>query len=277
MPDIACINGSFMPLAEARVPIEDRGYQFADGVYEVIVAPQGTPFLLEGHLERLRDSLAGIDLTVDLDALKLPSLIAEGIERCQHRDVMIYIQITRGTASRDHVYTRTLQPTLVMTFKPRPKYDPALKANGVALMTVQDIRWAKCNIKSIALLPSVLLKNQARAAGFYDALIVSPDDVVRETSAANVFAITAGVLRTPPRSTRILPGITRSHLLECAPRMDIRAEERDFTIAELRAADEVFITSTTMNVMPVTKLDDAVIGAGQVGPITRKLEGCFPS
>lgn len=275
MPDIACVNGEFSALADARVPIEDRGYQFADGVYEVLVAPGGKPFLLEGHLQRLRDSLAGIELAVDLPALRIEEQIAEGIRRCGHRDVMVYLQITRGTAARDHVFPKTFRPTVVMTFKPRPVYDPALKAGGVALLSVRDIRWAKCNIKSIALLPSVLLKNQARAKNYYDALIVADNDIVRETSAANVFIITGGRLRTPPRSGHILPGITRGHLLACAPKLGIEVEESDFTLADLCAADEVFITSTTMNVMPVTRVNDARIADGRVGPLSRKLETCF--
>lgn len=275
MPDIACVNGVFTPLSEARVSIEDRGYQFADGVYEVIVAPGGKPFLLAEHLERLRNSLAGICLDADLDALGISEQISEGIRRCSHRDVMVYIQITRGAAPREHAIPRAVTPTVVMTFRHQPVYDAKLRENGVTLKTLRDIRWARCSIKSIALLPNVLLKHQARIAGFFDALILADDDTVRETSAANVFIVTRGTLRTPPRSERILHGITRGHVLAGARRLDIPVDESDFKLDALLAADEVFITSTTMNVMPVTRVDQNPVGQGKPGPLTRKLASCF--
>jgi D-alanine transaminase len=275
MPDIACVNGVFSPLAEARVPLEDRGYQFADGVYEVIVAPDGRPFLLDEHLDRLAASLEGIALPVDVASFDLPKLIAQGIERCGHRDVMIYVQITRGIASRDHVFPQQVAPTVVLTFKAKPQYDPEMRRRGVALMTMRDIRWAKCNIKSIALLPSVLLKNQARAQGYFDALILSDDDIVRETSAANLFIVSGGTLRTPPKSERILHGITRGFVLASAARLGISVEERDFDLDVLRAASEVFITSTTMDIMPVTRVDETNIANGRIGAITERLAACF--
>jgi len=275
MPDIACVNGVFSPLADARVPIEDRGYQFADGVYEVIVAPAGKPFLLDGHLARLAASLDGIALAIDLPALKLPDLIAEGIRRCAHRDVMVYVQITRGMAPRDHIFPNAASPTVVLTFKPKPVYDPALTERGVTLISTRDIRWARCHIKSIALLANVLIKNDARAKGCFDALIVSDDQTVRETTAANIFIATGGKLLTPPRSAHILPGITRGYLLEQAAKLNLPVEERDFKLADALRADEAFITSTTMNVMPVTTIDQRTIGDGKPGKLTRQLASCF--
>ncbi|MCB9849970.1 MAG: aminotransferase class IV [Phycisphaerales bacterium] len=275
MPDIACVNGEFCDVANARVSIEDRGFQFADGVYEVIVAPGGVPFLLEAHLERLASSLAGIELRVDLAELRVAELVKTGIERCGYRDVMVYIQITRGVASRNHAMPERVTPTVVMTFKAKPVYDAALRKDGVALKTVRDNRWARCNIKSIALLANILLKQEARAAGFFDALIVSDDDIVRETAAANVFIVRDGVLRTPPKSTHILYGITRDHLLAQARKLDIPCDESDFDRAMLLSADEVFITSSTMEVMPVTRVDENAIGDGKVGAMTRRLFGCF--
>ncbi len=271
MQPIAFVNGTFMPLAEARVPIEDRGYQFADGVYEVVVARGGKCFCLDEHLERLRHSLTGIELPLDLAPLRLPELIDEGIRRCGYPDVMVYLQITRGMASRDHVFPKAADPTLVMTFKALPKYDPALRARGVALMTQRDIRWAKCDIKSISLLPAVLMKNRAKQAGYYDTVILAEDDTVREASAANIFIITGGAVKTPPRSEKILHGITRNYLVAHAADWGVPCEEVDFKLKDLLAADEAFITSSTMNVMPVTSIDGQAIGDGQVGPVTRRL------
>jgi D-alanine transaminase len=271
MPDIAFINNAYLPLAEARVPIEDRGYQFADGVYEVVVANHGEPFLLDAHLNRLADSLRGIAMEVDLPRLELPKRIAEGIARSGYDNVLVYLQITRGVASRDHAFPPAIQPSVVMTFKPMKEYDPKWYAQGVALFAHRDIRWANCNIKSIALLPNVLLKSEARRRGFFDCVIHSDEGIVREASSANIFIVTNGVLVTPPKSNHILPGVTRGYLLERAAYEGIPTEERDFTLDALCAADEAFITSSTMNAMPVTRVDAKKIGGGTVGPITSKL------
>jgi D-alanine transaminase len=275
MPEIACINGEFCPLAEARVPIEDRGYQFADGVYEVIVTRDGEPFLMDAHLDRMARSLRLINLPLDPRALGIPQWINAGIERCAFAEVMVYVQVTRGVAARNHNFPDGIAPNVILTFKPKPVYPVKLREGGVELKTLADIRWARCSIKSIALLPNILLKEQARQAGGFDALIVDPAGIVRETSCANVFIVTEQCVRTPPKSDRILHGITREHVLDCCARLGLMAREEDFTIDDLRAADEAFITSSTMDVMPVTRVDDRAVGTGQVGEITQRLAACF--
>ena len=275
MEEIAYINGRFCSLDEATVSVEDRGFQFGDGVYEVLVAPRGRPFRLQQHLDRLKRSTDAIDLPIDYKALNLPGVIAEGIRRCGFEDVMVYLQLTRGRASRDHQYSSGMTPTVVATFKPRRVFDPAMRARGVALETARDIRWARCSVKSTALLPNVLLKNAATRRGYFDAIIVGADDFVRETSNANVFIVTGGVLRTPLATEHILHGVTRAYLLECADRLGIPCAEVDFTASEMRAADEVFICSTTMEVMPVTSVDGRTIGNGKPGETTMRLLACF--
>lgn len=275
MPDIGYVNGRFSDLAEAVVPIEDRGFQFADGVYEVLVAPKRKPFRLDEHLARCRRSTDAIDLDVDYDALNLPAVIVEGIRRCEYEDVLVYLQITRGVAPRDHIFPAKYTPTVVATFKRMPVYDESLRRNGIAVETAADIRWKKCSVKSIALLPAVLIKNAARKRGFFDAIITGDDGIVRETSAANVFIVRNGTIHTPPASDAILHGVTRAYLIECAQRLSIAIEEADFPIEALLSADEVFISSTTMDVMPVTSVDGHTIGTGKPGPITGRLYDFF--
>ena len=275
MEEIAYVNGRFCGLDEATVSVEDRGFQFGDGVYEVLVAPRGRPFWLQQHLDRLKRSTDAIDLPIDYKALNLPGVIEKGIRRCGFEDVMVYLQITRGRAPRDHLYSSGITPTVIATFKPRPVFDPEMRTRGVALETARDIRWARCSVKSTALLPNVLLKNAATRRGFFDAVTVGADDVVRETSNANVFIVTGGLLRTPPATERILHGVTRAYLLECADRLGIPCAEVDFTAGEMRAADEVFICSTTMDVMPVTSVDGKTIGKGKPGETTMRLLTCF--
>lgn len=276
MADIACINGSFMDLADAVVPIEDRGYQFADGVYEVIVAHDGVPFLLDEHLARLQRSADGIGLGLDCSTLGLDDLIRDGIARCGYEDVMIYMQITRGIASREHAYAADMTPNLVMTFKRKPIISTALREKGIDLETVADTRWVHCSIKSIALLANIMIKNAAKQRGFFDAVILTAEDEVLETSCANVFIVSDGTLITPPADTRILHGITRGHLLESARHANIPCEERFISKAELLSADEVFITSSSIDVLPARRVDDQPIGGGKPGPLGKRLLECFP-
>ena len=271
MKEVAYVNGVFCDLGEARISIEDRGFQFADGVYEVIVAPRKRPFRLRQHLERLKRSTDAIELAVDYEALDLPGVIREGIERSGFEDCTVYLQITRGVVPRDHLYPEVVKPTVVATFKAKPAYDRAFRERGVALETVRDIRWQRCDIKSIALLPNVLLKNAARRRGRFDVVILGPNDTVRETTCANIFIISGRVLRTPPADERMLHGVTRAYILECARDFPIQCEEVRFTAGELLAADEVFISSTTTDIMPVATVDDRPIGSGRAGKQTLAL------
>jgi len=268
---LAWLNGEFCPIHEAKVSIEDRGFQFGDGIYEVIRVYDGRPFLLERHLERLCRSVAAIGLEVNVEELGLARVIDEGVQRSGMAEAVVYIQITRGAAPRIHDIPRGLPPTVVVTFRPAPVVPAELRERGVSVMTTREIRWANCYIKAITLLPNILVRTEARRRGYYEAVFVTDQGEVRETTAANIFAVRQGRLRMPPRTQAVLHGITQSLVLDCAARVDVPVEERAFHLDFLRAADEAFISSTTLEVLGVTRIDDQPVGDGTVGPITRRL------
>ncbi len=271
MKEIAYINGRFCALDEASISIEDRGFQFADGVYEVLAAHHGRPFRLPQHIDRLRESVAGLQLPFDPDAYGLERVILAGIDRAGFEHMLIYIQITRGVMPRSHICREGLEPTVVATFKPLPVTPPERFESGISVMTTEEIRWAKCYIKSVALLPNVMIKNQAVREGYHDALFVTADGEVREATSSNVFVVRGGQVYTPPVDEHILHGVTRGYILECAARVGVPIHETRVTRAELTAADEVFFSATTYNIMGVTRIDGRPVADGRVGPITRRL------
>ena len=268
MPEIACVNGTFLPLAEAYVHVEDRGFQFADGVYEVLTAFDGKPFRLAGHLERLARSAAAIRLRYD--PRELESQILRGIRESEFREVLAYVQITRGTAPRAHVISEDVPSTVVMTFKKWVPLDPELRKIGAGLITLEDIRWKLCQIKSIALLPNVMARRRARESKAFEAVFVSGGNV-REGAVSNLFVVNGEVLATPEVDDRILAGIIREFVLEAALARGISVEIRPVKTEELHLADEVFICSTTAGVLGMVRADGRTIGSGQVGPVTRLL------
>lgn len=274
MPDLAYVNGCFCDPADAVISIDDRGFQYADGVYEVIVAHNGTPFKMAEHLSRLRRSLELIDLVVD-DSVDFDSIIREGIKRAGHRDTMVYLQVTRGVQARSHVYRDDLTPTIVATFRPKPVVDDAVRAAGVPVVTVDDMRRKECEIKATALLPNVMALNRARRDGYHDAVFVSATGEVREATSSNVFAVRNGRLITPARSASILHGITRQYILECAARSDVTVVEAPLTVDELQTADEAFLSSTTIDILAITRVNAHQIGNGSPGPVTDRLYAAF--
>lgn len=271
MPELAYVNGTFCAPADAMVSIEDRGFQFADGVYEVVVAHGGKPFQLEQHLERLRRSLSLVDIQVDPQRTDIENIIREGIERSAFAETLVYLQVTRGRAPRSHAYVDSIEPTIVATFNEKPTIDPAVRAKGVSIVTVEDTRWSQCEIKSIALLPNILAKNRALRDGYYDAVFVSESGAIREATAANVFVIQAGTLVTPDTDETILHGITRDYILECAHGADIPTEERRLTVRDLESADEAFLSSTTLDVLAISKANTTTIAGACPGPLTKLL------
>lgn len=265
------LNGETMPIEEGRVGVEDRGFLFSDGIYEVVLFYDGRPFMMREHLERWEFSARGILLhspgTLDQRAAR----IAELVERSGHRDAMVYGQLTRGASVRNHLFPSADTPPTEMWFvRPAPKYAPETKENGVALITHADERWAHCEYKTISLLPNCLAKEHARRAGAFEALL-HREGVVTECSASNAWCVRDGVVFTHPISPRILCGITRMAIIEVARACGVEVREQAVGVAEFRAADEAFISSTTMEVMPATKLDHAPIGDGRVGPVTKTL------
>ncbi len=267
MPELAYVNGQFMPLAHATVSVEDRGFQFADSVYEVLRTYNCQPFALDEHLARLRRSLAAIALDYRTEPLR--EIIEEAARRAAFPEAIIYLQITRGVAPRNRAIPPEVKPTLVLTVRelvPHPEWE----AHGICVITVPDNRWGRCDIKTVGLLANVLAHQAARQAGAQDAIFVESDGTVNESTAGNVFVVQGGQLRTPPKSHRILAGITRDKLMEIMPVVEARVSQDD-----LLGADEVFLTATTVEVVPVVAVNGKQIGSGKPGPITKQAWATF--
>lgn len=271
---IAYINGKFVDLDEEVLPIEERGHQFGDGVYEVVLVYDHKPCLLDEHLERLENSAKAIQLDLPYPIDKIKEIILEGLERSQLSDAQIYFQVTRGIASRIHAFPENVKPSFTMTIKPAREVDAKLYENGVDTLTTTDDRWKNCYIKSLNLLPNILAKQKAVNAEKFEAIFVD-DNYVTEGSSTNVFVIKDGTLYTTPLTSNILPGITRSAVLNVAKEANIPVAEENFTVDFLKEGDEVFISSTTIEVLPVRSVDDVTIGEGKPGPITKQLHKLY--
>ncbi len=277
MSRIAYVNGRYLPHREAAVSIEDRGYQFADGVYEVIPVLAGR-LIDEGlHLDRLARSLTEVRIASPMSRAALGAVLREVAWRNRVRDGMVYLQVTRGVARREHPFPAPrVPPALVVTARRGARVPDAPDGWGIAAITWPDERWARCDIKTIGLLPNVLARQAAREQGAYEAVLVDGAGNVTEGAAANIWIVDdAGVLRTRALDPAILPGCTRAALIGLLQKEDIGFEERGFSLAELRAAREAFLTSATSFVRPVLRLDGAPIGDGEVGPVTRRLFALF--
>lgn len=271
MPELALVGGRFVPLAEAVVSVEDRGYQFGDAVYEVVAAYDGKPFLLDRHLARLSRSLDAIRIDFDPVAAGLPALITEGLRRADLGDAIAYVHVSRGVAPRSHVIPRGIRPVLVLTFRRLPLVSDELRGRGVRAITTTDTRWSNCYIKAVTLLPNVLAKDEALRRGYDEAIFVSADGEVRECTSANLFIVRDGVLRYPPLDESVLHGVTLGFVLECAGGLRIPVKDEIIRCDALHSADEVFLSSTTTEVLGITSIDDRPIRDGTVGPITQRL------
>lgn len=273
MGRIVYVDGRYVPHPRAYVHVEDRGYQFADGVYEVIAVNRGRLIDEEPHLDRLARSLAELRLRwpMSRDALRL--VMREMIRRNRLVGLgSLYLQITRGVAARNHLFPVRAEPVLVMTARALPPFDRQAARRGVRVITLDDLRWRRPDIKSISLLPNVLAKQQAFEAGAYEAWLVDERGMVTEGTASNAWIVTAAdelVTRAADRS--ILSGITRAAVLRIARQHRLRLAERPFTVEEAKAATEAFLTSTTSWVKPVVEIDDVPVGDGVVGPLTERL------
>ena len=274
MPDIGLLNGRFMPLDQLMVPIEDRGYQFGDGVYEVIRTYRGQPFQTEAHLARLERSACSIDLTSPYRPEQWRAWIHEGIQRAGYPESKIYLQLTRGVAARDHAFPAQSVPTAVLTVRQMVEMNPALRTSGVEVVTMEDIRWARCDIKSLNLLGNVLARQQAKTAGAFEAIFVRGGNVT-EGAVSNVMLAKGGAVITAPDDQWILSGVTRRLVLDLARKHGIPVEERAVSIEEFRQADEVFLTGTTVEVLPVVRVDGRAVGQGRPGRISGQLGDWF--
>jgi D-alanine transaminase len=269
---IAYVNGRYLPLHRPAVGIEDRGFQFADGVYEVIKILDGRPRDLERHLDRLERSLGALEIEPPTSRGALQAVIREVLKRNGLRQALLYIQVTRGVAARNHVFPRNALASLVVTAR-RPAFPSAAEQRaGIGVITQPDLRWGRCDIKSISLLANVLARQRASEHGCREAWLVTEDGRVTEGSASNVYLVDrAGRLITHPLGERILGGITRSVLLELARGDGIEVEERPFDQREIATAREAALTSTTSLVLPVVKVDGQPVGDGAPGPVVGRL------
>jgi D-alanine transaminase len=268
------LNGQFMPLAEAKVPVLDRGFVFGDGVYELVPVYSRKPFRLDEHLRRLQGSLDGIRLANPHGMAVWRELIVRLIELQDFADQSVYIQITRGVAPRDHAFPSGVAPTVFMFAQPLLTASAEQKAVGVCAVSAVDNRWQRCDIKAISLLANILLRQQAVDAGCAETVLLR-DGFLSEGAASNVFVVKQGVLLAPPPSHLMLTGITYHVVLELADAHGIPTELRAISEAELRAADELWMTSSTKEIMPIVTLDGILVGAGEPGPLARQMDALY--
>lgn len=264
------LNGRVLPKGQARIDPDDRGFLFGDGIYEVLRVSDGLPLFVDEHFARLGRSTAGCDLTQPFDRAGFERMARDLIAANAIRNGLVYLQVTRGVAARNHAFPVEGTPPTVYAFAKEVSVDPALQRDGVTVVVLPDERWARVDMKTVNLLPNVLAAERAARAGAYEAILVR-DGIVTEASHSNAWIVRGGVAWTHPTGTHILPGITRDTVLRSARRDGIACEERTFTEADLRSADEVFLTGTTTAVLPVVRVDGQRVGDGRPGPVARAL------
>jgi D-alanine transaminase len=275
---IAYVNGRFVPHGQAAVHVEDRGYQFADGVYEVWAVFDGRLADAEGHFTRLERSLGELRIPQPMTRAALQRVLREALRRNRLRDGLLYLQVTRGVAPRDHAFPKPgTSPSVVVTAKPLDYAAlDAKAAAGVKVITLPDIRWGRCDIKTVGLLPNALAKQAAREAGAFEAWLIDGEGQVTEGASTNAWIVDeAGVLRTRDTGANILRGVTRAAVLQLARELQIRVEERPFTVEEAKRAREAFVTAASVFVTPVVQVDDSRIGEGAPGPVATRLRSLY--
>lgn len=272
--EIVYLNGQFLPLQEARVPVLDRGFIFGDGVYEVIPVYSRHAFRLAEHLRRLQRSLDAIRLENPMPEADWARLISDVAARNDGDDQSIYLQVTRGPAPRTHEFPSVVHATVFMMSTPLTAPPRELVDNGVACITTGDYRWLRCDVKSVSLLANCLLKQMAVDAGVTE-VIMFRDGYLTEAAACNVVVVRDGVLLAPRKNNLILPGITYDVVLELAQKNGMPLETRDVTESEVRGAHEIWITSSTKEVLAVTRLDQQPVGGGTPGPLFRRMHAWY--
>jgi D-alanine transaminase len=268
------LNGAFMPLEQARIPVLDRGFIFGDGVYEVIPVYSRHPFRLPEHLKRLQRSLDAVRIANPHSGAEWARLIGQVITRNEPEDQGVYLQVTRGVAKRDHAFPNGVAPTVFIMSNPLVTPPPEQVANGVPAITASDYRWLRCDIKSVALLANCMLRQLAVDSGAVETVLIR-DGFVTEGAASNVLLVKDGVLLAPPKNHLMLPGITYDVVLELAAAHGIPHEVREVTELELRAAEELMLTSSTKEVLAITSLDGRPVGSGRPGPVFARLHRLY--
>lgn len=264
------LNGKFLPIEQAYIPVLDRGFIFGDGVYEVIPVYSRKPFRLADHLSRLQHSLDGIRLKNPHSDGQWRELLEQVIACNEGEDQYLYLHITRGVAKRDHAFPVGISPTIFIMSNPLPAPPPEMLQKGIPAITARDNRWGRCDIKAISLLPNVLLRQLAIDSGAMETILLR-DGYLTEGAASNIFIVKNHVLLTPPKSHLMLPGITYDVILELAQGHAIPYEIRAVSEQEIRLADEILLTSSTKEVMPIVSLDGKPVGTGEPGPIYKQL------
>ncbi len=277
MSRIAYVNGRYIAHREATVHIEDRGYQFADGVYEVCEVTRGHIVDMDRHLDRLGRSLGELEIDWPMERRALEFVLGEVVRRNRVRSGLVYLQVTRGVAPRDHPFPAGVRPALVVTAKRLDAAAIAARAEkGIRVITVPENRWERVDIKTVGLLPNVLAKQKAKEAGASEAWFVDPDGTVKEGASTNAWIVTRdGALVTRTAETGILRGVTRTTLFDVAKKLGVRIEERNFSVDEAKSAREAFITSATTVVMPVVEIDGSPVANGHAGSVSLSLRAAF--
>ncbi|HEX4112414.1 MAG TPA: D-amino-acid transaminase [Stellaceae bacterium] len=276
MSRIAYVNGRYLPHRVAKVHVEDRGFQFADAVYEVIAVRHGAFVDEDRHLARLARSRGEIKLAAPMSDAALKLVLRETVRRNRVADGIVYLQVTRGAAPREFAFPAAGRPSLVVTARSQRIADPRLVALGIAVITLPDIRWKRPDIKSVSLLPNALAKQQAKEAGAYEAWQVDADGNVTEGTSSNAWIVNAaGEVITRQADRGILNGVTRLGLLDLIARAGLRLVERPFSVAEARAAREAMLTSATNGVLPVVRIDGEPVGEGRPGPLALSLAEAY--
>jgi D-alanine transaminase len=271
------LNGRFVPKGEALLPVDDRGFIFGDGIYEVVRAVEGRLFAWDAHASRMADGLAGLRIDATDAGSDTLRAVCERLVRdngLASGEATVYLQVSRGAAPRTHHFPPAGTPTTVIGLASAFKVNAEMRAKGAKGITYPDQRWARCDLKTVNLLGPVLARQAAAEAGAYEA-ILHRDGIVMEGAATNCFAVVRGVLRTAPLSNYILPGITRSVLVPLAKDLGIPLEERPVTLRDLPGVDELFVCGTTTDVQGIVTLDERPVGDGKVGPVTARLRDAF--
>lgn len=263
------LNGRFLPLEQATVPVLDRGFIFGDGVYELIPVYSRAPFRMDEHLARLERSLAAVRIANPYARDKWRSVILELVAQQPWDDQGVYLQVTRGVAKRDHAFPAGVEPTVFAMSNPLVNPPAELVEKGAAAVSAQDNRWLRCDIKSISLIGNVLLRQQSADAGAAETILFR-DGILTEASASNVFVAKNGLLLSPPKSNLILSGITYDVVVEIAQQLGMALEFRDVREAEVRAADELWVTSSSKEILAIVQLDGRPVGDGKPGPLFRR-------
>ena len=276
MSRIAYVNGRYQPHRTAAVHIEDRGYQFADGVYEVVPVQRGR-LIDEGlHLDRLEFSLGELEIVAPMERRALKLVLREVLRRNGIDRGILYIQVTRGVAPRDHKFPVLARPALVITAKRLKPLPAKVLEEGVGVITLPDLRWKRCDIKTIALLPNVLGKQRAAEEGAYEAWQIDPEGNVTEGTSTNAWIVTKDrKIVTRPLGHEILPGVTRRALLELLQATDFTLEERSFALSEAMSAAEAFLTSSSVYLLPITRIDGERVADGKPGDFSKRLRQLY--